>query len=138
MFIYIYINGLTRIAFRKKPAITARKLWKMQSVPIFFLFSILVWAKVENKQSGFLEIWKISKQVMNRNKAAVPTILNGTEVISSSTCKMKFFVLILASNSTLDDKGRISVLWYCLRNHKIYQKAWRYECHWPRKKKKKL
>lgn len=64
-----------------------------------------VQAKIQKKLIGSCEFWKRTKQIMNRSNAAVPTIINGTGVISSSTDKSKLSTSIFASNSTLNDKG---------------------------------
>lgn len=46
-------------------------------------------------------------QIMNNDKASVPTIANGLEVISFSTDKVKLFTSNFASNSTLNDKHHL-------------------------------
>lgn len=43
---------------------------------------------------------------MNKGKTTVTTVINGPEVISSSTDKAKIFASIFTSNSTLDNKGQ--------------------------------
>lgn len=42
------------------------------------------------------KFWKITNQIMNRNEAAVFTITNGPEIISSSADKANNFASIFA------------------------------------------
>lgn len=78
-----------------------------------------VQAKIEKKQIGSREFWKIINQIMNGNKAAVPIIINGPEVISSSLDKAKLIASIFALNSTLDDKGHPFSNIPCLTEHDL-------------------
>lgn len=52
--------------------------------------------------------------ILNRGKTSVPTIINGSKVISSSLDKAKLFVMNIVSNLTLDDKGHLISWQSCL------------------------
>lgn len=61
-------------------------------------------AQIENRHTGFREIWKIFNQVLNRAKTTLLTIINKLELLSSSLDKGNLFAMIFASHSTLDVK----------------------------------
>lgn len=64
-------------------------------------------AKDENKRPSYCEFWKFTNPIVNRGKTSVSPIINGPEVITSSSDKAKLFVMNFASNIPLDGK-RIS------------------------------
>ena len=61
--------------------------------------------RIDQERLGSREFWRITNKILNRGKSPIPTIINGPEVISSSSDKAKLFGSIFASNSTLDDSN---------------------------------
>ena len=61
--------------------------------------------EISNERPGTRGFWKISRKVLNCGKPSIPTLVNGPEVISSSSEKAKLFAANFAANSTLDDHG---------------------------------
>ena len=64
-----------------------------------------VQARIDQERLGSREFWRITNKVLNRGKSPISTIINGPEVISSSSDKAKLFARIFSSNSTLDDSN---------------------------------
>ena len=62
---------------------------------------------LSNKRPGTPWLWKISRKVLNSGKPSIPTLVNGSEVISSSSGKAKLFAANFAANSTLNDRGHL-------------------------------
>ena len=64
-----------------------------------------VMLEISNERPETRGFWKISRKVWNCGKPSIPTLVNGPEVISSSSEKAKLFAANFAANSTLDDHG---------------------------------
>ena len=63
--------------------------------------------EISHERSGILGFWKISRKVLNSGKPSIPNLVNGPEVISSSSKKTKLFAANFVANSTLDDHGHL-------------------------------
>ena len=61
--------------------------------------------RIGNERLGSREFWRITNNIFNRGKATIPSLINGPEVISTSSGKAKIFASNFAANSTLDDQG---------------------------------
>ena len=48
---------------------------------------------------------RIANSVLNKGKAAIPSLFNGPEVLSSASDKAKLFAKNFSKNSNLDDAG---------------------------------
>ena len=68
-------------------------------------YADLIQSRIETESLGTREFWRITNKVMNRGKPSIPTIVNGPEILSSSSDKAILFAQMFSSNSTLDDQG---------------------------------
>ena len=64
-----------------------------------------VHSKIQDQRLGSREFWKITNTVLHRGKSAIPTLLHGPEVLSSSADKASLFADMFASNGNLDDSN---------------------------------
>lgn len=71
--------------------------WKLQSVSS----AQAIPANVENRKIGLRVFCKFTNQIMNRGNMAMSTIINVPDIIFSSSAKVMFFSLIIASNLKL-------------------------------------
>ena len=56
-----------------------------------------------SQKRGSCNFWRIANIVLNKGKSAIPSLLNGPEVLSSASDKSKFFAENFSKNSNLDD-----------------------------------
>ena len=68
-------------------------------------YADLIQSRIKSESLGTREFWRITNKVMNRGKPSIPTIVNGPEILSSSSDKAVLFAQMFSSNSTLDDQG---------------------------------
>ena len=54
---------------------------------------------------GCHDFWRIANSVLNKDKSAIPPVLNGPEMLFSGSDKVKLFAENLSRNSDLDDSG---------------------------------
>ena len=54
---------------------------------------------------GSRDFWQIAISVLNKDKSAIPPLLNGPEVLSSASDKAKLFAENFSMNSNIDDSG---------------------------------
>ena len=60
---------------------------------------------ITSQKLGSRDFWQIANSVLNKGKSAIPTLFNGTELLSSASDKAKLFAGIFSLNSNLDDLG---------------------------------
>ena len=60
---------------------------------------------ITSQKLGSWDFWRITNSILNKGKSAVPTLLNGLEVLSSASDKAKLFAKNFSKNSNLDDSG---------------------------------
>ena len=61
--------------------------------------------QISSQKLGSRQFWKICKAVLNKGKSAIPPLIHGPEVLTSSKDKAQVFARQFASNSTLDDRN---------------------------------
>ena len=66
-------------------------------------YANMIKLRIEAESLGSREFWRITNRVLNRGKSSIPTIVNGPEIVSSSSDKASLFARNFASNSSLDD-----------------------------------
>ena len=54
---------------------------------------------------GSQNFWRIVKSVLNKDKSAIPPLLNGQELLPSAYHKEKLFTKNFSKNSNLDNSG---------------------------------
>ena len=64
-----------------------------------------VQARIQQQKLGSREFWRITNKILNRGKPPIPALLNGPEILTSSSDKASIFASNFAKNSTLDDSG---------------------------------
>ena len=94
-------SSLTRIAELKIASNKCRSILRNAKSG----YAASIQNKIGNEKLGSREFWRITKKVMGNGKGSIPTIINGPEVIASSSDKAKLFASNFSSNSTLDDQG---------------------------------
>ena len=62
-------------------------------------------AKIGSEALGSREFWRITNKVLNKGKASIPTLVEQSTQVISSTDKANLFASKFAANSTLDDQG---------------------------------
>ena len=58
---------------------------------------------ITSQKLGSRDFWQINNSVLNKGKAAIPPVLNGSEVLSSASNKAKLFAENISKNSNLND-----------------------------------
>ena len=61
--------------------------------------------RIASQKIGSRDFWRIYNSVANKGKSSVPPLINGPEVLTSSSDKAEFFAQQFSKNSTLDDTG---------------------------------
>ena len=61
-------------------------------------------AKIGSEALGSREFWRITNKVLNKGKASIPTLVEQSTQVISSTDKANLFASKFAANSTLDDQ----------------------------------
>ena len=56
---------------------------------------------ITSQKPGSLEFWQIANSVLNKGKSAIPSLLNGLEVLFSASDKAKLFAENFSGNSNL-------------------------------------
>ena len=62
-------------------------------------------ARIQQQKLGSHEFWRITNKILNHGKPPIPALLNGPEILTSSSDKASIFASNFAKNSTLDDSG---------------------------------
>ena len=57
-----------------------------------------------SQELGSQDLWRITNSVLNKGKAAITSLFNGLEVLSSASDKAKSFAKNFSKNSDLDDR----------------------------------
>ena len=60
---------------------------------------------ISSQKLGSQDFWQIAKRVLNEGKSAIPTLLNGQDMLSSTSENTKLFAKNLYKKSNLDDSG---------------------------------
>ena len=99
-------------AYHRNPSVANRTSFRTASNRCKYIlnqaktnYAELIQSRIETESLGTCEFWRITNKVMNRGKPSIPTIVNGPEILSSSSDKAILFAQMFSSNSTLDDQG---------------------------------
>ena len=90
----------TKAAFR-----TARNHCKRILRNAQYSYAQSIQAKIGSEALGSREFWRITNKVLNRGKASIPTLVEESAQVISSSDKANLFASKFAANSTLDDLG---------------------------------
>ena len=58
---------------------------------------------VTSQKRGSRDFWRIVNSILNKGKSVIPSLFNGSEVLSSASGKAKLFVKNFSKSSNLDD-----------------------------------
>ena len=75
---------------------------------------------ITSQKLGSRDFWQIANSVLKKGKFAIPPLLNGPEVLSSASDKVKSFAENFSLNSSLDDSGVSLPVFPSRTNLKLY------------------